>query len=128
MEDILKSLNDTRISKFLDLSNSTSMQYIGLMNGVNSAGASIVLANYSLAGTVFREDSSSSLTNSLGITISPCRAAEKLIVADGQTLYENRSCWLFNIEYHTSYLLVQQLIILWIYSFTTNYSTKWLLT
>jgi hypothetical protein len=28
MEDILKSLNDTRISKFLDLSNSTSMHIL----------------------------------------------------------------------------------------------------
>jgi hypothetical protein len=94
MEDILKSLNDTRISKFFrPFSNSTSMQYNGLLNGVNSAGTSIVLANYSLAGTVFREDSSSLDANFLTaweVQFLLAEAAEKgLIVADGQTLYEN---------------------------------------
>ena len=94
MEDILNGLNDTRIGKFFrPFSNSTSSQYNGLLNGVNSAGTSIVLANYSLSGTVFREDTSSLDANFLTaweVQFALAEAAEKgLIIANGKTLYDN---------------------------------------
>ena len=94
MEDILNGLNDTRIGKFFrPFSNSTSGQYNGLLNGVNSAGTSIVLANYSLSGTVFREDTSSLDANFLTaweVQFALAEAAEKgLIIANAKTLYDN---------------------------------------
>jgi hypothetical protein len=94
MEDILTGLNDTRIAKFFrPFANSTSSQYNGLLNGVNSAGTSIVLANYSLSGTVFREDTSTLDANFLTaweVQFALAEAAEKgLIIADGKTLYDN---------------------------------------
>lgn len=94
MEDILNGLNDTRIGKFFrPFSNSTSGQYNGLLNGVNSAATSIVLANYSLSGTVFREDTSSLDANFLTaweVQFALAEAAEKgLIIANGKTLYDN---------------------------------------
>jgi hypothetical protein len=58
IEEILKGLNDTELINFRPFSNSTSMQYNVLLNGVNLRRL-IVLANYSLVGTTFREDSSS---------------------------------------------------------------------
>lgn len=94
MEDILNGLNDTRINKlFRPFSNSASGQYNGLLNGINSASTSVVLANYSLAGTIFREDTSTLDANFLTaweIQFALAEAAERgLIVADGRTLYEN---------------------------------------
>lgn len=94
MEDILVDLNDTRISKFFrPFSNSTSGQFNGLVNGINSSSTSIALANYSLAGTAFREDTSSLDANFITaweVQFALAEAAEKgLIIADGQTLYEN---------------------------------------
>jgi hypothetical protein len=94
MEDILTGLNDTRIAKFFrPFANSTTSQYNGLLNGVNSAGTSIVLANYSLSGTVFREDTSTLDANFLTaweVQFALAEAAEKgLIIANGKTLYDN---------------------------------------
>lgn len=94
MEDILVNLNDTRMNKlFRPFSNSTSGQYNGLLNGINSASTSVVLANYSLAGTIFREDTSTLDANFLTaweVQFALAEAAEKgLIIADGQMLYEN---------------------------------------
>lgn len=94
MEDILKGLNDTRINKFFrPFSNSTTAQYNGLLNGINSASTSVVLANYSLAGTIFREDTSNLKANFITaweVQFALAEAAEKgLIISNGRTLYEN---------------------------------------
>jgi hypothetical protein len=58
MEDILVNLNDTRISKLFrpfpnQLQGNTTVYLT-----VNAATTSVVLANYSLAGTSFGEDTS----------------------------------------------------------------------
>ena len=94
MEDIMTDLNDTRIGKFFrPFSASTTGQFNGLLNGINSSAASIALSNYSLAGTAFREDTSSLDANFLTaweVQFALAEAAERgLIVANGQTLYEN---------------------------------------
>ena len=94
MEDILVNLNDTRIKTlFRPFSNSTTGQYNGLLNGINSATTSVVLANYSLAGTIFREDTSTLKANFVTaweIQLALAEAAQKgLIVANGQALYDN---------------------------------------
>ena len=94
MEDILVNLNDTRIKTlFRPFSNSTTGQYNGLLNGINSATTSVVLANYSLAGTIFREDTSTLKANFVTaweIQFALAEAAQKgMIVANGQTLYDN---------------------------------------
>lgn len=59
MEEILIDLNDDRIAKFFrPYANATSNDYKGLINGINSSTTSIALADYSLSGTTFREDTS----------------------------------------------------------------------
>ena len=59
MEEILINLNDDRIGKFFrPFSNSTSAGFNGLINGINSSTTSIALADFSLSGTAFREDTS----------------------------------------------------------------------
>ena len=94
MEDILVNLNDTRISKFFrPFSNATSGQFNGLLNGINSSSTSIALADYSLAGSIFREDTSTLDANFITaweVQFALAEAAARgLIIADGQTLYEN---------------------------------------
>jgi hypothetical protein len=59
MEEILINLNDDRIKRFFrPFANSNSNDFKGLINGINSSTTSIVLSDYSLAGTSFREDTS----------------------------------------------------------------------
>ena len=93
MEEILVNLNDTRISKFFrPFSNSTSGQFNGLLNGIDASQTSIALADYSLAGTVFREDTSSLDANFLTaweVQFALAEAAQKgLINGNAQQLYE----------------------------------------
>lgn len=60
MEEILKQNNDPRIEKlFRSIGNNPSgMQYEGLLNGPDASQTSISVANYSLPGTIFRENTS----------------------------------------------------------------------
>jgi hypothetical protein len=94
MEEILVNLNDTRINKFFrPFSASTTGQFNGLLNGINSSTTSVALSNFSLAGTVFREDTSTLDANFLTaweVQFALAEAAQKgLITATAQTLYEN---------------------------------------
>lgn len=94
MEAILTDLNDTRITRlFRPFSNSTSDEFNGLLNGIDASSTSIALSNYSLAGTVFREDTSTLDVNFITaweVQFALAEAAERgLISADAQTLYEN---------------------------------------
>ncbi|MEZ4859091.1 MAG: SusD/RagB family nutrient-binding outer membrane lipoprotein [Flavobacteriaceae bacterium] len=93
MEDILVGLNDTRISHFFKpFGNSTANEYNGLINGIDASNTSIELANYSLAGTIFREDTSTLDANFMTaweVSFCLAEAAERgLINADAKTLYE----------------------------------------
>jgi len=59
MENILFDLEDPRINIFFrPFSNSTSGEYNGLINGIDATQTTVALADYSLAGTLFREDTS----------------------------------------------------------------------
>ena len=58
MEDILKSLNDPRIETlFRPFGNSaTGNEFNGLLNGIDATQNAATLADYSLTGTIFREN------------------------------------------------------------------------
>jgi len=93
MKDLLLELEDTRIHVlFKPFSNSISNEYNGLLNGIDATTTSITLADYSLAGTIFREDTSTLKANFLTaweVHFLLAEAAEKnLITADAQQLYE----------------------------------------
>lgn len=93
MEDILVNLDDPRINTFFrPFSNSTSNAFNGLLNGIDATSTSITLANFSLAGTAFREDTSSLDANFITaweVYFAFAEAASKnLITADAQQLYE----------------------------------------
>lgn len=94
MEDILINYNDTRINTFFrPYANATSGEFNGLLNGIDASSTAIVLANYSLAGTIFRENTATLDANFITaweVQLALAEAAEKgLITANGQTLYEN---------------------------------------
>ncbi|WP_124979401.1 SusD/RagB family nutrient-binding outer membrane lipoprotein [Nonlabens xiamenensis] len=58
MEEILEDLSDPRIDVLFRprTNNSNGDDYEGLLNGIDASSTSITLADYSLAGTIFRED------------------------------------------------------------------------
>ncbi|SRX54365.1 SusD/RagB family nutrient-binding outer membrane lipoprotein [Aequorivita sp. CIP111184] len=93
MEDIMIPLNDTRITKFFrPFENSTNGEFNGLINGIDASNTSINLADYSLAGTIFREDTSTLDANFLTAWetyLNLAEAAQKgLITANARDLYE----------------------------------------
>ena len=112
MEDILNALNDTRISElFRPFSNSSTGEFNGLLNGIDASQTSIALADYSLAGTAFREDTSTLDANFLTaweVQFALAEAAVRnLIVADPQQLYETGVALAFdywNTELPADYL------------------------
>ena len=92
MEDILTDLNDTRINNlFQPFSSSTKNEFNGLLNGIDATSTSPKLANYSLAGTAFRDDTSTLDANFITaweVYFTLAEAAEKnLITADAEQLY-----------------------------------------
>ncbi|WP_282149191.1 SusD/RagB family nutrient-binding outer membrane lipoprotein [Algibacter lectus] len=94
MEDILIDLNDTRISTlFQPFSNSKSSEFNGLLNGIDATSTSPKLADYSLAGTAFRDDTSTLDANFITaweVQFALAEAAEKnLITADAEQLYNH---------------------------------------
>jgi hypothetical protein len=93
MEDILTHLNDSRIETFFKpFANATTEEYNGLLNGVDATSTSVLLADYSLAGSAFREDTSvldANFITSWEVHFALAEAAEKgLITANAQELYE----------------------------------------
>ncbi|AFL80178.1 hypothetical protein Aeqsu_0670 [Aequorivita sublithincola DSM 14238] len=93
MEDIMLNLNDDRIGKlFRPFQNSTNNEFNGLINGIDASNTSINLADYSLAGTVFRDDTSTLDANFLTAWetyLNLAEAAQKgLITANAKDLYE----------------------------------------
>jgi len=112
METILTDLNDPRLSRlFRPFSNSATNEFNGLLNGIDASSTSIALANYSLASTIFREDTSTLDANFITaweVHFSLAEAANKgLINADAQTLYETGVTLAFdywNTELPTDYL------------------------
>jgi len=94
MEEILTDLNDNRIATFFrPFANSNSAQFNGLINGINSSTTSIVLADLSLGGTLFRENTSlldANFMTAWETSFLLAEAAEKgYITANVETLYNN---------------------------------------
>lgn len=93
MEEILQGLNDPRINTlFRPFGNSTSLSYNGLLNGIDASQTSISLADYSLLGTIFRENTGqidANFMTSMETHFLLAEAAEKgFITADAKSLYE----------------------------------------
>ncbi len=95
MEDILKGLNDPRISSlFRPFSNSTTGdEFNGLLNGIDATQNAATLADYSLAGTIFRENTGqldANFMTSMETYFLLAEAAQKgLITENAKNLYEN---------------------------------------
>lgn len=92
MEEILINLNDNRIATFFrPFANATNVDFNGLLNGIDASSTSIALADFSLAGTIFREDTSSLDANFMTAwetSFLLAEAAQKgLITANAETLY-----------------------------------------
>lgn len=92
MENVLKSLNDNRITTFFrPYANSNFTAFNGLQNGINAAQTSIALSDYSLAGNLFRENTGNLQANfstSWETNFLLAEAAEKgLITANSENLY-----------------------------------------
>ncbi|MFS4466276.1 SusD/RagB family nutrient-binding outer membrane lipoprotein [Maribacter sp. 2210JD10-5] len=93
MDEILTDLNDPRIGVlFRPFSNSDSEAFNGLLNGIDATQNAAVLADFSLAGTAFRENTSALDANfmtSWETHFLLAEAAERgLITGDAQTFYE----------------------------------------
>ena len=92
MEEILTNLNDDRIATFFKpFANSNANEFNGLLNGIDASSTSVALANFSLSGTGFREDTSvldANFITSWETNFLLAEAAEKgLITANPQDLY-----------------------------------------
>tara|TARA_R110000796_G_scaffold37722_1_gene94994 strand:+ start:33265 stop:34734 length:1470 start_codon:yes stop_codon:yes gene_type:complete len=93
MDEILTTLNDSRIETlFRPFGNSTMGEFNGLLNGIDASQTSIALADYSLTGTIFRENTGrldANFMTSMETSFLLAEAAQKgLINADAKTLYD----------------------------------------
>lgn len=93
MAEILVNLNDDRIERlFRPFANSTNEEFNGLLNGIDASQTSIALADYSLTGTIFRENTGlldANFMTSWETQFLLAEAAEKgFINASAQQLYE----------------------------------------
>ena len=91
MNEILTDLNDPRIDRlYRPFANSTDNGYNGLLNGID-ASEGVSLADYSLLGTIFRENTGlldANFMTSMETHFLLAEAAQKgLITADTETLY-----------------------------------------
>ncbi|SFR58298.1 SusD/RagB family nutrient-binding outer membrane lipoprotein [Maribacter stanieri] len=91
MDEILTDLNDPRINRlYRPFANSSDNGYNGLLNGID-ASAGVSLADYSLLGTIFRENTGlldANFMTSMETHFLLAEAAQKgLITADTETLY-----------------------------------------
>ncbi|QHI36855.1 hypothetical protein IMCC3317_22250 [Kordia antarctica] len=94
IENVLTDLNDPRINVlFRPFGNTTGNEYNGLINGIDASQTTISLANYSLAGMFFRENTANLDANymtSWETNLLLAEAATKgFITEDAQTFYEN---------------------------------------
>jgi hypothetical protein len=94
MEEVLEGLNDQRIEVLFRArgNNGNGEDFNGLLNGIDASSTSVTLADYSLAGTIFRENTGvldANYMTAWETNFLLAEAAEKgLITAPAQTLYE----------------------------------------
>ncbi len=91
-EEILKAYNDPRIATFFRPTEADPSDYKGLLNGPDASQTTISIADYSLAGTVFRENTGALKANVLTAWETNLFLAEAAlkgyISADAEALYE----------------------------------------
>lgn len=93
IQEITENLDDPRATVFFRESANSPGQFLGLLNGPDASTTSISVADFSLAGTVFRENTGVLDANFMtawetGFLLA--EAAERnLITADAQSLYES---------------------------------------
>lgn len=94
MDEILTNLEDVRISTlFRPISNSDAgEEYNGLLNGIDASSTPVNISDYSLAGTIFRENTGvldANFMTSMETHFLLAEAAQKgLITGDVNQLYE----------------------------------------
>lgn len=92
IEEILKELNDPRIGVLFRPTANNPNEFNGLINGIDASQTSISTADYSFAGTIFRENTEMLDANFLTAWETHfflAEAAERgLINADAKMLYE----------------------------------------
>jgi hypothetical protein len=92
IEEILKDLNDPRIGTFFRPTGNNSSEYKGFLNGPDASQTSITVADYSLSGKVFRENSGNLDANYMTAWETAFLLAEAaetgLIWSDSKFLYE----------------------------------------
>lgn len=94
MEEVLEGLNDNRINVLFRprVNNGNGDNFEGLLNGIDASVTSVSLSDYSLAGTVFRENTAALDANYMTAWETNFLLAEAaqrgLINAPAQTLYE----------------------------------------
>lgn len=111
-EDILQNLNDPRIAVLYRQREVDGLAYAGLLNGPDASATSISVADYSLPGAIFREntgDLDANFMTAAETLFLLAEAAEKgLIATSAQSLYESaveQSFMYWNTEMPASYLL-----------------------
>ncbi len=92
-EEILKKYSDPRMNVFFRPTAADPMMYKGLLNGQDASKTSITVANYSLSGTIFRENTGKLKANFMtdwetGFLLAEA-AQRGLITADDKALYES---------------------------------------
>ncbi|MEL6557592.1 MAG: SusD/RagB family nutrient-binding outer membrane lipoprotein [Bacteroidota bacterium] len=112
IQEITESLADPRATVFFRESSNNPGQFLGLLNGPDASSTSISVADFSLAGTMFRENTGVLDANFMtawetGFLLA--EAAERnLISADAQSLYElavGQSFAYWNVTMPADYLV-----------------------
>ncbi|MEM9141775.1 MAG: SusD/RagB family nutrient-binding outer membrane lipoprotein [Bacteroidota bacterium] len=93
MEEIMAVRNDPRVTVFFrPFANSDLGEFNGLLNGIDASETTVALADYSLAGTIFREETGRLKANFMTAWETYFLLAEAAergwIAADPQPLYE----------------------------------------
>ena len=111
MEEILVEYNDPRIETFFRPTGADDSVYNGLLNGPNASETSVSIADYSLSGTVFREQTSLLQANFMTAWETEYLIAEAAVVGaffGNATTYYNRATELafeyWNTEMPQDYL------------------------
>lgn len=91
MQEILSDLDDPRISVLFRPASNTPGVFSGLLNGPDASNTSISVADFSLTGTIFRENSqqldANFMTNWETLFLLAEAAERNLIDADASALY-----------------------------------------
>lgn len=91
-DTLYQKFNDPRFQVFFRGTGANSANYNGLINGINASTTSITLVNYSLAGTIFRENTGSLKCNYMTAWETQfllAEAAQKSLISGSAMSYYN---------------------------------------